>query len=28
MEELEEEIKDLKKIITELRVQVANKKDK
>ena len=28
MDELEEEIKDLKKIITELRVQVANKKDK
>ena len=28
MEELEDEIKDLKKIITELRVQVANKKDK
>ena len=28
MEELEEEVKELQKIINDLRVQVANKRDK
>jgi ribosomal protein L29 len=28
MEELEDEVKDLKKLVSDLRVQVANKRDK
>ena len=28
LEDLEDDVKDLKKLVTELRVQVANKRDK